>query len=696
MRMYVLTATALLFTATLSWAEQQPTFPSRVDLVTVDVVVFDRQGRPVEGLTRDDFTIREDGRAQAISAFEGVSLQESAPARPRTSRISTNDERPDVAGRWFFVVFDDVHITPFGTTRAREAIVQFIERALRPGDRVMIASSSGGSTWTGEMPQDRDDLLAYVGGLQGGRRLATGADRIWDYEAMAISLGRDPQAQAQVARRHFESGLIQEAELKDAEVRENFRDVAPGLQAVRIKARQTYAEARARLAVSLGTLERMTAALAAARGRKTLLFFSEGFIMDTTLGAFGTVLQAARTANVAVHFIDVRGAGGTLGQPGLPGGNAEVGRATQENDSIAMAFAAREEEGTRSIATDTGGSVVTGTNLLPGLVRIANEGRTYYLLAYSPTNTARDGKFRKIDVTVDRRDVTVRARGGYFAATSERESPPVPDSLDPAIRAALDAPFGARGIPMRLTSYVFGPHAAGKVRTLLVAEADPAPLRLQPRNGRYSATLDSYVLVHHRSRESPERNERVVELSLPPEIFAQLQQRGIPVLREFALEPGRYQATVLLRDRTTGAIGSVRHEFEVPGPNQFSITTPIVTDIVQPGNAAGEPPRPVPIARRTFKAGTRIAAAFDVLGAADAGPDGSKVSVAHTLRRADGTSIVASQPQALTSNASGQFAVAIGLALPSGALGEHELTISVRDEVAGRLIEHVEPLIITP
>jgi hypothetical protein len=327
-------------------------------------------------------------------------------------------------------------------------------------------------------------------------------------------------------------------------------------------------------------------------------------------------------------------------------------------------------------------------------MRVVNEGRSYYLLGYTPRNTRQDGKFRKIEVSVNRPNVTVRARGGYFASSPERApSAPDPEKLDPEVRAALDSPFGASAIPMRLTSYVLGSQPGGKVLTLLVAEGDPAPLRLQPKGGQYSATLDSYVLVHDRDRGALQRNERVVELKMPPQVFARVAQTGIPIQREFSLEPGRYQATVVLRDRGTGAIGSVRHEFEVPVAQGFQITTPIVTDTVEPG-AAGQPPRPVPIARRTFKAGTRIAAAFDILGATQ-NAGGPQVTVAYTLRRVDGTQVPSAQPQPVKPNARGEIPVLIGIQLPADA-GDYDLHVSVRDEAAVRVIEHVEFLVVTP
>jgi hypothetical protein len=262
------------------------------------------------------------------------------------------------------------------------------------------------------------------------------------------------------------------------------------------------------------------------------------------------------------------------------------------------------------------------------------------------------------------------------------------------VRAGLDSPFGAPGIPLRLTSHVFGAKEPGKLQTLLVADADPAALRLQPRNGQYSATLDSYVLVHDRSRDSLERNERLIELNVPVDAFAQVLQSGIPIQREFALAPGHYQATLLVRDRATGMLGSVRHEFEVPAISDFRITTPIVTDTVQPPAAAGQSPRPVPVARRAFRAGSRVAVAFEIFGAVDKPPLGPQVSVAYKLVAANGALVSSSAAQTLKVNARGQLAVTIGIALPSEASGEYELSLSVRDEQAVRVIEYAEPLLV--
>jgi VWFA-related protein len=692
MRKHLLPTIVLILAVVITGSGQQPpTFPARVDLVTVDVLVFDRDGNPVRDLRPENFTIQEDGARQKVAAFEAISLQESPSTPARRVRVSTNDQQPDAAGRWFFVVFDDVNITQFATPRARDTLKQFIERALRTGDHIMIASSSGGLSWTGELPQDREALVQFVQKLQGMRRMENTPDRIWDHEAMAITLRTDPQAQAQVARRYFENDIIVEAGAAPADpgLRREV-DVSPGIALIQTKARQTYMEARGRIQVSLGALDRISAALASARGRKSLLFFSEGFIADTTLPDFRRLVQTARNANVAVHFVDVRSPEGSLGQPGLPGAGADTARAVEDRDATtALALASRDADGTRSVATDTGGSTITGTNLLGGLTRVANEGRSYYLLGYSSTNSRRDGAFRKITVTVDRPGVTVRARGGYYAP-SDKEPKPSGEKLDPAVRAGLDSPLGVSGIPLRLASYVFGAGPDGKVQTLLLAEADPGPLQLRPRDGRYSGVLESYVLIGHRETGELERDERLVELNMPVEVFEQARRTGVPIRREFSLRPGRYFATLLLRDRASGIVGSVRHEFDVPWPNDLRITTPIVTDTLQSA-APGQPGRPVPIARRTFKAGSRLFCVFDVVGAArDDRADGPRVSLTYRLRRvADGAEVIAVPAGQLPPGT-----VTIALTLPADAVGDHELQLALRDDVTKRTVEDVELLTI--
>jgi VWFA-related protein len=671
------------------------TFPSGVELVNVDAVVLDAQGRPVEGLTPADFTVSEDGQPETITRFEALALAESPSEPSRLQRISTNTEPPPARQAWFVVVYDDANLSQYASPHAREAIVGFLTRGLRRGDQVMIVPTSGGAWWTGQIPEDREGLVAFVGHLDGTRRPDTTPAHIWDYEAMTIANDRDPSVLGEVARRYFENNLIPEAYPQDPVLARDL-DVSPGLPMIRAKAREVYREATVRIRTTLDVLERVAAALGQLRGRKTLLLVSEGFIMDPTQPEFRDLLRAARNANAAVSFIDARGPTGFVGQAGMAGGGAEYGRMVEERDTTTMlGQVVQEQAGARSVALDTGGSIVSGTaDLTDGMARIAAESRAYYLLGYTSTNTARDGKFRKIQVTVSRPNVEVRARRGYYAPSDKEERPVPKDQLDPVVRAGLDAPYGQPGIPLRLTSYTFEPQTGGKVHTVLVAEADLGPLHLQPHGGRYSATLDSYVVVSSRDKGAIEKQETRLDLDMPSAVFDKVE-RGVPIRREFSLDPGVYQARLLLRDRASARLGSVLHEFEVPKADSLRLSTPLLTDTLQPG-ANGEPPRPLPIARRTFRAGSRIVCAFEIYGAAPGdGQGGRRVTVAYRLRGPGGREVSASPPELVPAAPDGRLSKIIVLSLPPAAEGEHELELTVRDEVSSTTVEDSEPFVVS-
>ena len=666
-------------------------FPSGVDVVNVDVLVLDRQGNPVEGLTQADFTVKEDGRPQTVSAFEAVVLDESpAAAPPGRQRISTNATPPIRGDRSFVIVFDDANISSYASPRARKAITDFLERGLRDGDEVTIVPTTGGAWWTGRMPEDRETLVSFVDQLQGAWRPDTTAARIWDHEAIAIANGRDRQLEAEVARRYFENNLIPEAYPQDRELA-SVLNVSPGVAMIRAKAQEVYREAAVRLRATLGTLARVSTAMAQLRGRKTLLLVSEGFIMDPSQTEFRELIQAARNASAAVYFVDVRGPTGSVGQAGMAGGAAESGRAVEEQDATtALALATSETDGSRSVAVDTGGTVIEGTNLAEGMARVA-QARAYYLLGYTSNSPSRDGKFRKIQVSVARPDVVVRARRGYYAPSSEAQRPLRRDELDPAVRVGLDSVAGSPSLPLRLTSYVFGPQADGKRQVLLAAEADITPLHLAARAGRYKAVLDSYVVLYGLAAGTPEHQETRLDLQMPAEVYREVERSGVPIRREFTLAPGRYQARLLVKDRASGLLGSVRHEFEVPKLQGLQITTPILTDSFQAGEAGQR--RPIPVAHQTFAPGAPLACAFSILGAApDPVRGGPRVSLAYRLRRADGTEVMGSPARVLTAGPLGQLTPVILLKLPEDAAGPYEVALTIHDEVATTTLEVAEPL----
>lgn len=561
----------------------------------------------------------------------------------------------------------------------------------------MVVPTAGGSWWTGRIPEDRDSLLARIDAMKGRYRPATGPDRIWDHEAIAIANGRDPQVLGIVARRFFDNGVIAD----NADPNQSLRnlDMSPGLSIVRIRAQETYRAAIARLKLTLGTLTRVATALEAGRGRKEVLLVSEGFAMDQSQPEFRQLVQAARRSNSAIHFLDARAAGGMIGQAGMPGGGAEFGRSPSDQDATTvLALTSQAVEGARSIAIDTGGSVVPSSNGLGReMARIAQESRAYYLLGYAPTNARRDGSFRKVTVDVTRPGrYEVRARRGYYASKAKDDRVvDKKDLLDPQVRASLDAPFTAAPIPLRLTNYVTGGGAAGKVPVFLLGEADVAGLHLEREGDRLRTVLETFFVVQPRGEGTPAQQEKLVEVAVPEAQLEVVRRSGIPLGVQLDLAPGVYQARLVVRERDTGRLGTVRHEFEVQAPSGLRLSSPILTDSFHAAKA-GDLPRPVPVARRSFARGARLGVAHEIYGAStDPATGRPNLTSSYLVRSADGASVATGPKHPLQAAGAESVAQMIVVMAPAEA-GDYEFVLTVTDEVAGATVEAIEPFTVTP
>lgn len=658
-------------------------FPAGVEQVTVDVLVLDARGAPVEGLRPEDFTVKEAGRPQTITSFEAVSVATPPSPNARHMTVSTNQSGPGL-GRSFVIVFDEMNLTPSRLDAARRAVDQFLETGLRPGDVVTIVPTGGSTWWTDRMPDGRATLEAFIGHLESGYRPDTSSARISDYEALQIHYGRERLVMSQILRRYYVNGLIQECQdpLSAVEL-----GISAGVQVVRMHAAAAYEAYRVRVDRTLGVLARVAEALGQAKGRKTILLVSEGFAHDPGQEGFRKVVAAARQANAAFYFVDASGLLGAAAAPGAPGAGAEDGRAVSDQDTLSTVVGPRQETaGAELLALDTGGSSIRNTNNLAGGMRaVSDESRAYYLLGYAPADTRRDGKFRKIEVEVARPGVKVRARRGYYAPSDKAKALPQRDDLDPRLRAAVDAPIDAAGIPLRLTAHGLGPTATGKSAALVVAEVDLGGLDLIEKAGEKTGVLETYTVVSSLRTGASVAQEKTLELALPGEAYAEFRSTGLPVLGELQLAPGNYQVRLLVRDPQSRRIGTVRHRFTVPDPGQLGTSTPILSDRLQPDAPGG--PRPVPVAHRTFKAGRRLYYAYEVYGAAHDPAGAPHLTSSYMVKRADGAVLTRMEPRPLQLSPQGQVSQMLSLSLAGAQPGDYELVLTVRDDLAGRSVE---------
>jgi VWFA-related protein len=704
-------------------AQSPSRFRTGIDAVTVDVVVADRSGQPVPGLTRADFTVLEDGRPQTIAEFQAVELP--APARERTEvrpqrgsdplvdqapsgamprasmpfpAVSSNAAPDRMPGRAFVIVFDDIGLTRQQADVARDALGDLIDASATSQDSFTLAVTSSGAWYHSRRVEERERLLSLLSRVQGKYIPDTSAERMTDYEALRIHQYQDTTVAARVRRRYEYSrvaGLEPPGRDRDDMPRIGETPGNVGVVELYIESRAmgVYGLSAARTRTTLELLTRAVDALRPARGRKSVILLSKGFVYDTEISAFKAVSEAARRANVAIYFIDAQGLVAST-----PGATAAAIGPTDARDIGAATFdLTLDSEGAVSVAEDSGGFAVRNTNdLSVGIRRIATESRIYYLIGYVPPGTRADGRFHRIEVRVKRPGVTVRARKGYFAAEG-KPGGDKPIGLDPDVRRALDAPREFNEVPMRATALVFDRASANAAKVLLAAEVDIRAFALEPTAGRLTDVLEFAVVATHLDSSVVTRFDQTIDMNVRPETLQRFSRSWYSLSREFELAPGAYRARIVARDRNSGKLGSLTHDFVVPSLDGFRVSSPIVTDALVTDEQSPGVPKAVVQARRTFVASSTLYCQFTVYGAMRDPKDGSmRVTTSWSLGRADGSTVRRNDPRPMTPGPDGALVRLYGIRLATLTPGSYQLLLSVRDEIGVRTTEVVEPFVVEP
>lgn len=151
---------------------ESPAFRSVTRIVTVDVVVQDRHGRPLLGLTSDDFKVRDRGTVQAVLTCQLIGTDENRPAR-HSDRLLPNWPLVQGSGpaRAFALLLDDYHLGLPQVSRVSSAATEFVSGALSSEDSVAVYLP-GESAADVPFPQDRTFVLAKIAGLGSWARFA--------------------------------------------------------------------------------------------------------------------------------------------------------------------------------------------------------------------------------------------------------------------------------------------------------------------------------------------------------------------------------------------------------------------------------------------------------------------------------------------------------------------------------------------
>jgi VWFA-related protein len=672
-------------------AAQVLTFSAAVDVILVDAVVTDEHGRPVRGLTAEDFVVREDGQPQPLTSFEAVDLAPAPAAQTRPPvpaavvRASANDKQSEQPSRRVFVVvMDDSGLGLDGAAAAQRVAKRFLADASRPGDLVSLVLPGAGLTWSDRLPEGMAQLVSVLDSVRGLRTLSP--ELAGDWEALGVAEGVDPLAQERVRLRLDAAGLAPRETRFPGESDELYEQRNRAYQEpfVRADSRRQLDLDRDRRRRLFEAVSAALDAVATVKGRKPVLLFSEGFVQEPNDPSFRGLVAAARRNNASLYSVNV-------GR--LTSGTAADSRQPGDRSASTRVIDPREAAGAEVVAEETGGFALHNPNdLEAGLARIALESSSYYLLGYSSTNPERDGKYRRLQVEVRRTDLTVRARRGYYAPSDKAPSRSSrKPGADPDLERALASSAPEREIPLRMTAFTLQPVDKARVRVRLVAEVGlKAPQFEKDGDGSRVATLDLVMALNHvraAGRQRTTRREWKVRVAADAEGLPVF----VPVEGSFDVPGGACQARLVVRHRGTGALGSVLHGFEVPDPGSWRVSTPILSDM--PGEELGRPPQ----ARigRSFVAGPPLYCYLEVYRGADrraAAPP--RVSLAYTLVDARGKSRRSQPASLLGLSPEGTPARLEKIPLSGLPPGGYELRLSVRDEVSGRTQELREPFVL--
>ncbi len=695
-----------------------PQFATRAEAITVDVVVLDKAGQPIEGLSKDDFTLLEDGRPQTIVGFESRALSPAAPAGPEAAdHVASNEGSPLAAGRALAFLIDDLGIEPLHMTEVAQAISRWLDKGADPRDEVTLTTVSRDAWWSATVGDGREDLEAVLRRMNGKKNPAASHDAMSDWEAYQIdALGSpiEPPRQSSGPPTGSEpcttNGPL--GDVFGRVVDRWFRtracicdpmntgaSIASCRSQVGARARQVYSAASRRAVDLLGAVERLSRGFSSARGRKSIVILSPGLLRDTDRAAFERAVDASRRGNTSVSFIDVRG---LIGQPFASADQPAPPR-PDEIGVVSAEIRLAETGGGESLAETTGGSMLRDTNDLAGAVRrVADESSVYYLLGYQ-SDRPLDGSWRKLQVKVSRPGLSVRARKGYFATAEPPRLAVSPASKAESGKKARDEPRrpldpalavgGERDdLPLRMVPHVFELDAAGRCRVLVVAEVDTSKLTFSGTGKERTARLDVAVLGVSRDQPTLVPLDSGVTLSVDEAtvgawwIFS----------RELRLPSGAAQVRLLVRDQTSGRTGLVAQRIEVPHAGTPYLSTPILTDRL--ARDRGGQPRIMPVAHRRFQARGSLYCAYEVYVAPgreelSTMPD---VLAGYTLADDAGHLLTSPPPSPIALGLGAQLVRTLVIPLEGLAPGRYELSIHASDEKRGLDLTAREAFVVDP
>ena len=512
---------------------QQPQYRVRVtsELVLVNVVVRDKKGSLIRGLKKEDFTLLEDGKRQDISTFDFEDVDQlvvpgagettaTGTAGPTNLLRPTNQPAVDVRDRRLMLLFFDFSaMDPEQIERSVDSAKKFVQTRMQPADLIALVSLATNMhvdlDFTGDKAKVLSVLSAYTSSQGQG----------FDNGATGSSEGTAETSGAFTA--------------DDTDY-------------------NTFTADRKLLA-----LQSIMQTLGKINQKKSIIYFSNGISQSgvDNQSALRAATAAAVKANVSIYPLDVRGLeafppGGQAQNASLHGQSAYNGAAVLSD----LSSNAATQETLSTLAADTGGKAFFDSNDFSGVFsQVQKDTSAYYVLGFTSNNPLKDGRFRHLHVQLNRQDVKLEYRSGYYAGRdfqhlnrADREQQ-MGDELQADLPQTDVAVYAGAAYFRQDDSHYY-------LAVSLVIPGSQIPF-VQAKD-KDNATIDIAGEVRAQGKLPVGNLRDTVKLAL--DSSQQVRRKNVQYNTGFVLAPGSYHLKFVVRENQSGRMGSFETDVQVP------------------------------------------------------------------------------------------------------------------------------------
>ncbi len=576
-----------LFLPAVRALAQEPTSPPaeqtddvlriNTELVQTDVMVFDKQGRFVDNLQREQFELRVDGKPQPISFFDrvtaGSASEESqlAAARGQARPVEPGNNPASAQssvglfdrGRTIVFFIDDIHLAFDSLKRTQKVLLHFINDEMGQNDRVAIATTGGQLGFLQQLTDNKVVLRTAVERLKLQRQLINDTQQPPMSEYLALQIiargNRD-------VLNYFVEPLVQQG-----------TPVQIATEIVRSRANQILQQSRAFTRNTFFSLESLARTIAVVPGRKLVFFISDGFLLNSNesdvYDHLWKITNTAARNSVVIYTLDARG----LSTPSFfdassSGGFDPTGRII----SATLGEGAASQEPLRTLAANTGGRALLNTNALDmAISKTLKETSTYYVIAWRPeTEEQKKSQRRRIEVKIAAHsDYKVQVKSGFLTPGKEPEAK-TPKPAEAAKNAKVKTPVEQLGaaisafypnstLPTSLAlDYLDAPQGGALLTISMQVPAEA--LSFEPVEGKYKAALDVGGNVYNIEGKVGATFQDHLNVNADNLELLRPHENDVYYTSQVHLNPGLYQVRVAARDAKTGHLGVATQWVEVP------------------------------------------------------------------------------------------------------------------------------------